>query len=93
MLFGGAVVNSTFPTEAGEPKRIHRRAQNNSLGNFSGTGGINSVTQFTGDNNNVNVTVNIEVNLNTVTVSDSAGAVISTNQTLDLAGVVGGINQ
>ena len=68
-------------------------AQNNSLGNFSGTGGVNTVLQSTGDYNNNNVTVNIEVNINTVTVSDSAGAVISTNQTLDLAGVIGGINQ
>ncbi len=90
--FGGAVVNfevsdGSVATNTGAIDT----SQLNSLGQGTFSGGINSVQQFQGDNNNVSVEINLTVNLNTVTVTNSGGAAVSVNQSLDFGGgVVGG---
>jgi hypothetical protein len=90
--FGGAVVNfdvnnGSVATNSGAIDT----SQLNSLGQGTFSGGINTIHQFQGDNNTVNVTIDLTVNLNTVTVTNSGGAAVSVNQSLDFGGgVVGG---
>jgi hypothetical protein len=95
LYFGAAVVQFTASdgsvvTNSGTIDT----SQLNSLGNYSATGGISTPIQFQGDHNSVNVTIHLEVNMNTVNVTESGGASVTVNQTLDFGGgVVGGFVQ
>lgn len=95
LYFGAAVVEFTASdgsvvTNSGTIDT----SQLNSLGNYSAMGGISTPIQFQGDHNSVNVTIHLEVNMNTVNVTESGGASVTVNQTLDFGGgVVGGFVQ